>query len=466
MRVGEQTRWDVIIIGAGPAGMTAALELAQLGLTALVVDSAPLPGGQYFKQSTMRQEPARSEEGRALIAGFEQSGVRRLMDTQVWGAFPAEDGFEAAVYSRKDGERRFYGRTLIIAAGAYDRPVPFPGWDLPGVIMAGGALSLVKHQGVAPGRRVLLCGTGPLQWVLARHLLESGAKVAGVVDASPFPWKGVRGMGVLAGQGERLREGLSAWAAILRAGVPVRWGKIVLRAEGNAGVERVAIGRPDRTAVQMFDVDTLCLGYGFQPFNHLARMMGCEHNYVASLGGWVPRRDEWCETTLPGVFVAGDAAGIQGKDVALLEGRLAAWGAARRLGKRLPQEREARVRSAMKKQAAMARFLYDLFPYPFERLPYPVEDDTILCRCEEVRVRDVRSVVRDGAQSLRMVRMLTRAGMGLCQGRTCADLVCHLLAQETGAKVEDIAGPVVRPPLFPIPLQGLTEEKTRVRIED
>lgn len=461
----ERTRWDTIVIGAGPAGMSAALELDRLGLSVLVVDSAPLPGGQYFKQSTLRQGP-QSKEGRALITAFERAGVRRLMDTQVWGITPERDGFEIAVFRRHGGERRLWSRALIIATGAYDRPVPFPGWDLPGVMMAGGALTMIKHQGVLPGRRVLLCGTGPLQWVFARHLLEGGAQVVGIVDAAPFPWKALRRLTALAGQGERLREGLGAWAAILRAGVPVHWGKIILRAEGSAGVERAMIGQPDGTSTQSFAVDTVCLGYGFQPFNHLARMMGCEHRYVPALGGWVPLRDEWCETTLPGVFVAGDAAGIQGKDAALLEGKLAGWGAARRLGVDAPHDQVRALRPELRRQAAMAQFLYFLFPYPFDRIPYPVEDDTILCRCEEVRVRDVRAMVREGASTLRMVRMLTRAGMGLCQGRTCANLVCHTLAQETGTPVSDIAGPRVSPPLFPIPLQGVIGEDAHVRAED
>lgn len=464
--MGGGTRWDTIVIGAGPAGMAAALELARLGLSALVIDAAPLPGGQYFKQSTLRAKPAPSEEGRSLIAAFAHAELGRLMDTQVWGITPEPDGFEVAVYRRSGGERRLWARTLIIATGAYDRPVPFPGWDLPGVMMAGGALTMIKHQEVLPGRRVLLCGTGPLQWVLARHLLEGGAQVVGVVDAAPFPWKALRRLTALMGQGERMREGLGAWAAILRAGVPVHWGKIILRAEGADGVERAVIGWPNGTPTHSFAVDTVCLGYGFQPFNHLARMIGCEHRYVAPLGGWVPLRDDWCETTLSGVFVAGDAAGIQGKDVALLEGKLAGWGAARRLGVDVADDQVKALGAKLRRQRAMAQFLSYVFPYPFDSVPFPVEDDTILCRCEEVRVGDVRRIVREGASTLRMVRMLTRAGMGLCQGRTCADLVCHLLAQETGTPVADIAGPRVSLPLFPIPLHGVIGEDTHVRGEN
>lgn len=459
-------RWDTAIIGAGPAGMSAAIALAELKVRTIVLDSAPLPGGQYYKQTPFpRSEPA-SEEESALFTAFKNCGADHLMDVQVWGISADDDGFELALYRKGVTHRRLWARTVIIATGAYDRTVPFPGWDLPGVMLAGGALTLIKHQGTFPGRRVLLCGTGPLQWLLARHLLEGGVDVAGIVEAAAFPWKGVLGMKTLPGQGERLREGLKAWSVILRRRIPVYWGKHVVRAEGEKSLERVHIGAADGSTTDVFQVDTLCLGYGFQPFNYLARMLGCEHYYHPQWGGWVPYRDDWCETRRPGVFVAGDAAGIRGKDVALLEGRLAAWGVARRLGKSTPCDEERALRKALRRQTAMARFLADLFPFPFERVPYPVEDDTLICRCEEVRLRDIRTAIREGAHSLRMVRMLTRAGMGLCQGRTCADLVLHILAQELGVDVGKLAGPVVRPPLFPIPLEGLVSEDNDVDTAD
>ena len=152
------------------------------------------------------------------------------------------DGYLLCLYGPPGAPRRLRARQVILAPGAHDRPVPFPGWTLPGVMTAGAALALVKHQRLLPGRRVLLSGTGPLQLVLARHLLEAGAEVVAVLEANPFPWHGWRYAHTVWGQWERLGEGWGAWQAMQKAGTPMRWGHIVRRAEGDEHVEQAVIG--------------------------------------------------------------------------------------------------------------------------------------------------------------------------------------------------------------------------------
>ncbi|MFN2168948.1 MAG: (2Fe-2S)-binding protein, partial [Anaerolineae bacterium] len=337
-----------------------------------------------------------------------------------------------------------------------------PGWTLPGVITAGAALTMVKHQHVLPGRRILLSGTGPLQLVLARHLIDAGAELAGVLDANGFPWSGWRHAGAVWGQWERLREGWESLRTMQRAGVGIRWRHQIVRAEGEGQVERAAIGpvpNADRKSLtETVPVDTICLGFGFIPSIQLSRLAGCEHTYRPEQRIYTPVRDEGLQTTLPGLFVVGDGARIGGKDVARLEGQLAALGAARSLGQDIAPARIADVQQALARQRRFAGVLDALFPYS-THLADLLTDDTILCRCEEITVGEVRRAIAEGATTVSAIRMLTRAGMGRCQGRMCGSSVAELVAQELGQPVEAAGLPTPRPPVVPIPLDGLIDDE-------
>lgn len=484
---------ELAIIGAGPAGLAAAAEAADLGIAAVLVDVFPRPGGQYFKQTPA--ELAAPPGDHALPFDPQaQPGVRVIPDTAVWGIFPdltpqppllrADDLTPQAPLLGGEGEfgapsfagrgtgggsyllclhgpagapRRLLAQTVILAPGAHDRPVPFPGWTLPGVLTAGATLNLVKHQRLLPGRRFLLSGTGPLQLLLARHLLEAGGEVTAVLDANPFPWRGWRHAAAVWGQWERLREGWAAWQIMRKMGAPLWWGYTVYRAEGNDRVERAIIGPVRGYERDILPVDTICLGHGFTPSVQLARQAGCEHRYDASQRAYLPVRDEWLQTTQRGIFVAGDAAGIGGKDVALWEGRLAALAAARQLRRAVPPDRLATARRELARQRRFAAVLLDLFPAS-AHLGDLLTDDTVLCRCEEITVAEVRRVVAEGAETLNAVRMVTRAGMGRCQGRMCGGPVSELIARELGRSVETLGQVTPRPPVVPVPLEGLLEE--------
>lgn len=471
---------ELAIIGAGPAGLAAAAEAADLGVDVILVDVFGRPGGQYFKQTPAGLAAAPGDHPLPFDPQA-RPGVRVLADTAVWGIFPdltpqppllgGEGEFGApsfagrgtggrwllCLYGPAGTPRRLLAQTVILAPGAHDRPVPFPGWTLPGVLTAGAALNLVKHQRLLPGRRFLLSGTGPLQLLLARHLLEAGGEVVAVLDANPFPWRGWRHAPAVWGQWERLGEGWAAWRAMRRAGTPLRWGWVIRRAEGDGQVVRAVIGPVSGGAAETLDVDTICLGHGFTPSVQLARQAGCEHRYDPGQRAYLPVRDEWLQTTQEGIFVAGDAAGIGGKDVALWEGRLAALAAARQLGRAVPPDRLAAARRELARQRRFAAVLLDLFPAS-AHLGDLLTDDTVLCRCEEITVAEVRRAVAEGAETLNAVRMVTRAGMGRCQGRMCGGPVSELIARELGRPVEALGQVTPRPPVAPVPLEGLLEE--------
>lgn len=473
---------ELAIIGAGPAGLAAAAEAADLGLPVTLIDTFPRPGGQYFKQTPKEIGGTADHHAPLLFDRLAQPGVRVISDTAVWGIFSdltsqppplpgagetdvlffagrgtGDGSYLLCLYGPAGAPRRLLAKQVILAPGAYDRPVPFPGWTLPGVLTAGATLNLVKHQRVLPGRRFLLSGTGPLQLLLARYLLEAGGEVVAVLDANPFPWRGWRHALAVWGQWERLGEGWAAWQVMRRTRTPLWWGHTVRRAEGDGRVERAVIGPVRGYERDILPVDTICLGHGFTPSVQLARQAGCEHRYDPGQRAYLPVRNEWLQTTQPGIFVAGDAAGIGGKDVAQWEGRLAALAAARQLGRAIPDGRAEAVRRELARQRRFAAVLLDLFPAS-AHLGDLLTDDTVLCRCEEITVGEIRRAIADGAETLNAVRMVTRAGMGRCQGRMCGGPVSDLIARELGRPVEALGQVTPRPPVVPVPLEGLLED--------
>jgi NAD(P)H-nitrite reductase large subunit len=243
-----------------------------------------------------------------------------------------------------------------------------------------------------------------------------------------------------------------------KARTPLRWGQVVRRAEGDGQVERAVIGLVHGEAAQTVPVDTICLGHGLTPSVQLARQAGCEHRYDAQQRTYLPVRDEGLQTTLPGMYVAGDGAGIGGKDTAQWEGRLAALGAARGLGRPVASERLTLVHRELARQQRFAATLLAMFPYSAE-LGALLTDDTVLCRCEEITVGEIRRAVEEGATTLNAVRMVTRAGMGRCQGRMCGGPVLDLLARQLHQPPEALGQATPRPPVVPVPLEGMLEEE-------
>ena len=457
---------DLLVIGAGPAGLSAALAARRAGAGVLVLDERLQTGGQFYKPlapSHRAATPADRQfaDGLVLEGEARAAGVAIDQDAQVWAAFsPNEIG------ALVGGQAQVIGcRQLVIAPGAYERPVPFPGWTLPGVMTTGAGQTLARAYRVAPGGRVLIAGNGPLNLQLAAELLAGGAEVVAVLESAPRPsprqwrqvWTAARTAPNL------LREGWRYLRRLRARGVPVIWGTAVLAAEGPGRLQAVqttrldAQGRALPGTMQRFEADALCLGYGFIPSTELARMLGCEHRLADRHLGYpatVTREDG--ATSLPGVFVAGDGADLGGARVALARGALAGAAAARNLGLRAPESAEALGR--LQQAARFQRALWSLYAAPPVRLA-EIPDDTLLCRCEEIRFGDVREQIRAGRDTLAALKRNTRLGMGRCQGRYCAVTAARLVGELTGRPpaVEQYFAP--RPPAKPVPAGALGFEK-------
>ncbi len=459
---------DCLVVGGGPAGLSAAAAAARAGAEVVVVDENAQAGGQYYRQMPATFGPSRAAgvgaeqvEGQALIEQVRAVGVEVRTDTVAFGVFDTS----TVGLARGGASERLTARTLVLAPGAYDRPVPFPGWTLPGVVTAGGAQNLMKAYGVLPGRRVLIAGTGPLLLVVAHYLVRGGATVVALCESSPAAalWREATGM---LGHLGLARQGLGYWWEIRRARVPILMGHVVRRAEGAGAVERAVVARcdaqgdPVRGTDRTFDVDAVVVGYGFVPSVELARLAGCAIRYVPGVGGWVPERTGDMETTVEGVYAAGDGAGVAGSLVAGAEGTLAGLAAARRLGRLAPAAFAAEASPVRRRLAHLASFravmdrLYPTRP-GFYRLAEP---DTVLCRCEEVTLAEARVTIDGGARQMAEVKALTRIGMGRCQGRLCGPSLAHCIAERTGCGVGDTRPFSPRPPVKPVPLGALIHE--------
>ena len=459
--MGEQV--EIAVVGAGPAGLNAALAAAQAGAQVALIDGNRQPGGQYFRQPSpefgVRNLSPHQREGRELWHQVAQAGVQLICNTTVWGAFEEN----TLALHNVDGYRYLQARAIILANGAHDRPVAFPGWTLPGVMTAGAVQTLLKDQHILPGKDILLAGTGPLQLVLAAELVRAGARVVAVLEASPMAQRGWRQLGALWGQWERLGEGLNSWLTLARHGVSYHTGWGIVQADGQDQLEQVTISRLDGNwrpisgTERKIACDTVCLGYGFIPFNALSRLLGAEQAWHPELGGEIPVRDEQMQTSIPGVYAVGDGAGIGGARLAAIEGRIAGIAAAAQNGHGAASEQAIRqLQPALARERRFQQMYASLFT-PGPGLDELSRDDTILCRCEEITQAEVRQAIACGAESANEVKAVTRTGMGNCQGRLCSHLIARLIARETGRPVSDVGLYRPRPPLFPVPIPTLSQ---------
>lgn len=451
------SEYDVVIVGAGPAGMAAAVRLREMGASVLLADEQPGPGGQVWRGVEHNIDGpvthalgADYAKGRAAVSAFRDSGADYRPLTQVW---QIEEGWR--VYLTRDGiAEQVRARAVLLATGAQERPVPFPGWTLPGVMTVGAAQILLKSGGFLPDGPVWIAGTGPLPLLYAAQTLELGAGIAGMLDTAPRPglsaarhlpaalWRDTASLG----------KGMSWMRKLRRSGARMLRGVEGLEAEGEDRLARIrwtARGR-EETA----EAGLLLVHEGVVPQIHATRALGCAHDWSAGQGCYVPRVNHWAETDREGVFVAGDSAGIGGWMAAAASGEIAALGIARRLDLTAhPEEtRRADGLDARRARALAARpFLDALYPPPRQR---PV-DDTVICRCEELTAGQVRAAARAGAPDPNAVKAATRAGMGPCQGRQCGYTVQSLIAEEHGLPCGEVDFFNIRPPLKPVTLGEL-----------
>jgi len=498
---------DVAIVGAGPAGLAAAAVCAKAGLATTVFDEQPSPGGQIHRAITaspLARPEILGEEywrGATLVVDFLRAGARYVPDATVWALAPsdgavtlcvstpgrpkcesaperasAEDGLfstpgrpkcepaperasaEASLVGTHHGAERLASsiraRAAIVATGALERPMPVPGWTLAGVLMAGGAQALLKSAGVVPRGRTVLAGSGPLLWLLAAQYLRAGVDIAALLDTTP------RG---------RLAQALRHAPAFVTSGYFATGSDLVryvrrrtrvveyvesLAIEGGDAVAGVCFRRHD--ADERLAADQVLLHQGVVPDVSLVAAAGGDLAWDDLHACFVPVVDGWGGTTVPGVYVAGDGAGIAGADAAASRGRLAGLAVANALGATSAVERDRQAATALRAlaRAQRGRPFLDVLYRPADAFRRPA-GDTLACRCEEVTARAIRGLARSGTAGPNQMKALTRCGMGPCQGRYCALTVTELIAEETGRAPGEVGMYRARFPVKPVSLGEL-----------
>ena len=475
---------DLLVIGGGPAGLAAAVEAAGYGAKVTVADENARMGGQLIKQT---HKFFGSVEHFAGMRGFsiaeelvrqaEELGVTLLTETRALGVL--DDGSVALLdvsprgsigktaaaddpAARQDDaqkpppvQRGVTARTILLSVGARENALSFPGCTLPGVMGAGCAQTFSNLYGTLVGKKILMVGSGNVGLIVSYQLMQAGAEIVGIVEAAPS----VGGYEVHA-------------AKVRRAGVPIWLSHTVEACLGTERVEAAVIARVDgqfrpvKGSERRIGCDTVLLGVGLTPRTELASMLNVPMEYVGRLGGRIPKHDGGMCTEIPGVFVAGDAAGVEEASIALVEGRLAGYHAAEACGFAVPSGRGeelaadlARLR-AVGKPAISADASAGVPAGCDAELP-PIDDalrqrieeaDPVVCRCEEIRRSEILEAIAAGCTSVNAVKRYTRAGMGSCQGRTCGRMIERMLRE---AGVLDAAPGKARYPVVPCMLTDL-----------
>ena len=452
----------VVIVGAGPAGVRAAETLVAAGVRPVVLDENARWGGQIY-----RQPPANAtfERTKQTLYGFEArkaDAVHTTMaallphldyrpDTLAWSC--GRGRLDTLHAGRETGVPFTH---LIIASGATDRVLPVPGWTLPGVYTLGGAQVALKSQGCSIGQRVVLAGTGPLLYLVAYQYVKAGAQVVAVLDTSALSQQ-IAAAPKLARQPVTLAKGLYYVGWLRAHGVRIERHVTLVGIGGEHHVRSITWhGAGNRATNETLACDAVGLGFGLRPETQLADLAGCRFRFDAQNRCWLPELDAAGRTSVPGIYLAGDGAGIAGADAAELAGRRTALAVLDDLGIAHPRGPDmpgaASLERRLQRIALFRQGLEAAFALPVDTASqWP--DEMTVCRCEEVDASTLRGCIRSGgATEINRLKALTRVGMGRCQGRMCGEAALALLSAETGKPLEALGRLRSQPPVKPIPL--------------
>lgn len=447
---------DVLVVGGGAGGLNAAIAAAEAGASVTVLDERKIGGGQYFKQAAegISALDAQQAKGAALLARARDAGAEILGEVEIWGAF---DG-PLILAQRHGGALVARPRQLIVATGAYERPVMVPGWTLPGVMTTGAAQTLWRSYRTLPGARVAVCGSGPLNLQVAAELAAGGAEIAMVAESAPAPWtRPLEAAAMAAADPALALKGLRMIAGLKRRSVEIAHASRLVRVERERSALRAVVATP--SGERRLVVDALLMNDGFQPQNEILRLLGAKMSFDARARHLRADRDADGRTSVANLFAVGDCAGLGGAPAAVVEGRVAGLAAAVACG-RSSGGTDAALLATLERHRRFQRRLWTVYA-PAAPAP-PIPDETIVCRCEEVSCGEMREAMSDDISHVGSIKRATRLGMGRCQGRYCGPAAVAILSEKGGSAVADHAFFAPRVPIKPVAISAIVAAEEAV----
>lgn len=443
---------DVVIIGAGPAGLAAAEELSGTGLSITIIDEQEYIGGQIHRHVMHPKEKAKPAR---LVKNVENlKGIRFIKGNTVWSVVREKSddvdqlSNNSTMYEiHLDNHVSIITKYLIIATGAHDNMLHFKGWNKPGVMSAGGLQISVKTQKFIPGKSVLLAGSHPFILIVAKEILDQGGKIKGIAFSQSFPKiNELLPMGIASlRRWSKSKELISSLQTVRKAKVPIWFNTVPIEAKGNGQINEVTLsklGKNDEITDDLRFVECDVLGncYGFNASSELPRHMQCEMKFDELSGGWIVQVNEEMESSLEHIYVAGELTGVGGAELSEVEGRIAGISIIEKTTSNARNQRRlTQLKKERKSWLGFAEMLGKVTKVSFDPTQLlKHHSDTLVCRCEEVSYESIDSVLREHPHlsNMNAVKLMTRCGMGLCQGRYCEQALSTILQERISSNSE------------------------------
>ncbi|MCH2044406.1 MAG: NAD(P)/FAD-dependent oxidoreductase [Saprospiraceae bacterium] len=441
---------NVTIVGAGPAGLSAAITLAKYGVHSTILDDNSNYGGAIYKVPERGMERSIFKDEKTFVKARElfkkvehySEYIHFKFNHEVLGNLDIDNKIVAS-----DGVTlsQFDNKRLILCAGCYENSIPFEGWTLPGIMTVGGIQLQAKCGNVQPGKNVALVGTGPLLLLAAKQLHMIGVNVVAVVEAGRRSQLVNKGFSLLK-QKDLLLEGLGYIKYLKKEKIPLYYGYGVVRAEGENELTKLVIApyskewEPIRSKAITLDVDAAGIGYGYVPRIQLTQMLNCDHEYDPNRGGFIPVTDEWQRTSQKGIYVAGDMGGIFGSQMAIYQGEIAGLAYLEDNGYLSVDSMKKEVKGLRKKMNNLKRFQSSFYKFSSLKkgLTKIQTPETIVCRCENVKLQELDKSIKEGAKDMMTLKMTTRVGMGDCQGKMCGNFCSMYMSEKLNCSREKV----------------------------
>jgi thioredoxin reductase/bacterioferritin-associated ferredoxin len=465
-------KYDTIIIGSGLAGLNAANILSEHNIKTAIIDENHFSGGQYlrklpdtFNSNLIKYTTKVKKNGLNLLKKLHKADIDFYQDSTVIGVYDNN----RVLFEKGGKAEMIVGETLIIATGAREKYLPFKGWTLPGVLSAGALQVFLKSNGVLPAEKILIAGTGPFLYAVAYETLVAGGKVQGIYELNGFFKQLPFGFGLMRAP-SKIFEALVYMEEILRKWTKIKYGWKIIKAEGAGKLERVILAKTNpkgdiiKGSEKTIKTELLATGFGFIPNIELINMIGGKTEYRKELGGWIIKVTDELETTIEGVFSAGETTGIGGAEKSVIEGKLAGYSILKKLEK-IDKDFSLKIINKLKNKRKnylkYAEYLNSV--YSVDDIHYKsIDDKTIICRCEDVSLKEIKEAYNSGFKSLNSLKIFTRSGMGNCQGRTCGPIITEIIKTYENGKIPEQFK--IRKPAKPVNISSLVrfyEEKIK-----